>query len=178
VQGTAAREVGTQEFHLVSQYPPALQVNILGMRRDERHGQQLHARLLRCTSCLVIVTTPAGSDHVAPDILATLDDRCHVIPRQRIVAEVFTAIKTHMGIASEQGRIIQRRDITVAKLVQRPIMAQCRNNGIHLDDAALAGFGIDSAMHAVQEGSTGIGHLFLVIEAYRILVPDPFEWHT
>ena len=39
VQGAAAREMGAQKFHLVSQHAATLQVNILGMRRDKRYGQ-------------------------------------------------------------------------------------------------------------------------------------------
>jgi len=113
-----------------------------------------------------------------PDILAALDHRGNVVPRQLTITEDFTTVETHMGITPKQGGIVQRWDITVTKLVQRPVVTQRRDDGIHLDDAALAGFGADPAMHPVQQGATGIGDLVQMIEAHRILIANPFEWHT
>ena len=130
MQGTAAREVGTQEFHLVGQHAPALQVNILGMCRDERHSKQLHAGLLRCTSRLVVVATPTGRDDITPDILTSLNCRRHMVTGKITMTKCFTAIKTNMGITFKQGRVVEWRHIPVAKLVKGAIMALCRNKGV------------------------------------------------
>src|SRR5690606_6657465 len=47
VQRARAREMRQQVLHLVREHPPALQVDVLGVGRRERHRDQLEAGLLR-----------------------------------------------------------------------------------------------------------------------------------
>ena len=126
----------------------------------------------------MVITTPTGSDDIVPDILATLDHRGDMVAGQVVVTEGLTAIKTHVGITFEQGRIIQRWDVAVTELAQGAVMSQRRNNGVHLNKTAAAGFRTDAAVYPVQQGATGIGNLLQMVEAHRVLVADPLERHT
>ena len=46
VQRRVPREMRAQVFHLVGEHAPAFQEDVLGVGRRERHGDQLHLRLL------------------------------------------------------------------------------------------------------------------------------------
>ena len=72
VQRAAARKVRQQVFHLVRQDAAALQIDVFRIGRRERHGDQLHARLLGRSPRLRVVAAAASRDDVHPRIAAAL----------------------------------------------------------------------------------------------------------
>ena len=79
VQRAAARKVGQQILHLVGQYAPALQENVLGVSRGERYRDQLHFGLFGRAPGFFVVAATAGRDHVGPRIDPTLAERSNMI---------------------------------------------------------------------------------------------------
>ena len=178
MQGAAAREMGTQELHLVGEHPAPLQIDIFRMRGRERHSQQLHGRLFRAAPCLVIIAAPAGGNDVVPGIGATLDDRGDMITGEGLRMKPVPAVQTEMRIASEQGGVVERWYIMITCLCQCMIVAIGGNNRIDLDHTSETALRIDAPVYPVQQAAAGIGHLPKVIKPYRILVMQPFQWHS
>ena len=82
VQRARAREVREQVLHLVGEHAPALEVDVLGVARRERDGDQLQLRLLGRAPGLEVVAAAAGGDHVVPGIAPAARQRRDVIARQ------------------------------------------------------------------------------------------------
>ena len=68
VQRARAREVRQQVLHLIREHAAALQIDVLGIRRRERHGDELEPRLFRRAAALVVVAAAAGRHDVGPDV--------------------------------------------------------------------------------------------------------------
>jgi hypothetical protein len=83
-----------------------------------------------------------------------------------------------VGIAFEQGRIIQGRHITITISGQYLVTAIGRDNGIYINPALAPGQGTNSAMHTVQQAAAAVRYLIKVIQAHRLLVIDPFQRHA
>src|SRR5690606_23177501 len=82
VQRTGAREMRQQVLHLVGQHAAALQINVLRIRRGERHGDQLQAGLFGRAPSLQIVAATAGGHDVRPRVPTALAQRTDVVARQ------------------------------------------------------------------------------------------------
>ena len=78
-QNTVSREMGQKKLHLVIEDLTPLQVNVLSMCGAKGDSQQFHTCLLRCATCLVVITTFAGSDDVYPAVLTTLTQGVNMI---------------------------------------------------------------------------------------------------
>ena len=63
-----------EELHLIGQHALALQIDVFGMGRAERHGEQGHARLFRGVTRLVIVAALTRRDHIGPAVRAAAAD--------------------------------------------------------------------------------------------------------
>jgi hypothetical protein len=126
----------------------------------------------------VIIATSARSNHIGPDIQPVPADRRDVIPRQVARLEALPAVHTQVGIALEQRWIIQGRDVTIAVSGQYLVTAVGRDNGIDINPALAPGYGANSAVHTIQQAATTVGHLIKVIQTHRVLVIDPFQWHS
>src|SRR5258708_9382268 len=72
VQRARTWEVREQIFHLVREHPPPLEENIFRIGRRERHGDELHLRLLGRARGLLVVAPPAGPYDIGPDVDAPL----------------------------------------------------------------------------------------------------------
>ena len=96
-----------QKLHLVSQDFASLEVNVLGVCRGEGNREQLHTRLLRCLTRLVVIAAFAGGDHVGPDIQPTLADRFYMVARQQEVGKAIAAIKAQVLVPPEQGLVAE-----------------------------------------------------------------------
>ena len=107
-----------QELHLVCQYPFSLQIDIFSMRRGKGYRQQLHTRLLRCSTGFVIIAPFTGRYDVVPGVAAIKADWGNMIPGQELVLKPVSTVEAYMGISFEQGRIIQWRRISFARLEQ------------------------------------------------------------
>src|SRR5690606_11755426 len=68
VQRARARDVREQVLHLVGEHPPALEVDVFGVSRGERYGDELQAGLFRRSSTLVVVAAAAGGGDVVPGV--------------------------------------------------------------------------------------------------------------
>ena len=64
--------MGLKKFHLIGQDAATLQIDILGVCRHERNGQQLYARLFRGAAGLVVIAPLAGRHHIVPCIQPAL----------------------------------------------------------------------------------------------------------
>ena len=80
--GRVPREMRAQIFHLVREHAPALEEDVLGIGRCERHGDELHLRLLGRARRLQVVAAAAGRDDVRPHVATTLAEGPDVIARQ------------------------------------------------------------------------------------------------
>ena len=116
MQRTAAREVREQVLHLVGQHAPSLQEDVFGVGGRERHGDELHLRLLRRARGLGVVAAAAGRDHVVPGVLAALAERTHVVARQLRRRKALRAVQAQVAVAAEQRLVVQRRDVVVARV--------------------------------------------------------------
>ena len=73
-QGATARKVVEQKLHLVCEYFARLQVNVFGVRRHERNGEQFHARLLGRLPRFAVVAVAASRNDIAPSVFAAKKD--------------------------------------------------------------------------------------------------------
>jgi len=177
-QHTVAGEVGEKEIHLVGQDLLALEIDVLGMGGREGNGQKLHARLLRCTTGLVVVAALAGGYHVDPGIFTVLAQGFDVVPGKVPVQETATAVQADILIAPEQCPVGKGRGIPAIEFVGVGVGALGGQNGIDRDPGAKPAVGIDPAMELVQDRPEGIGDLAEYQIPGRILVTDPFQRHA
>ena len=108
------------------------------MRGGEGYRQKFHSSLFGSTPGLVIIAALAGRHDIIPGIGAAEADRGDMIPGQVSILKPVTAIEANMGIALEQGSIVQWRGISFSGLEQRPGISSRGDDGIDLNDAALA----------------------------------------
>ena len=100
-----------QEFHLIGQVTPALQVDVFSVSGRERYGQQFYSSLFRCASGFVVITALAGSDHIHPAIRATLAQWFYMVPRQQEIGELLATVQAQALVAAEQGLVAQGRSV-------------------------------------------------------------------
>src|SRR6185312_16997266 len=82
VQRARAREVRQQILHLIREHTPALEEDVLRVSRGERHGDELHLRLLRRARGLLVIAAAACSHDIGPDVEAALAERPDVVARE------------------------------------------------------------------------------------------------
>ena len=137
--GLERGKVSDQIFHLIREHAPALQEDVLRIGRRERHGQELHAGLLRRARCLGIVAAAAGRHHVAPGVLAAAAERRDMVARQEAVREAGAAVQAEVRVAPEQRLVVERRRIGAAPQISGIAgMPQRGDDGIDVDDGAQA----------------------------------------
>ena len=73
-----------------------------GAKRD---GEQLHTCLLGGPARLEIVAALTGGNDINPTVLTTLAQRVNVIPGQKEIWKLLTAVETQALVAPEQGLI-------------------------------------------------------------------------
>jgi len=176
VQGAVTREVGQQKFHLVGEHPLSLQVNILGMCRHKRNGEQRHVRLFRLLSGLVVVAALAGRNHIFPAIHAATRERGDMVARQLARLETPATIQAQVRVTGKKGGITEWRSVMIARLDQAMVLALRGDNGIHLDDASMPGDRVVPTVHMVQRYPAGIGNLAKVVETDSVFITDPLQW--
>lgn len=175
MQRTATGEMGEQEFHLIGKYTVALQVNVFGVRRDERNRKQLHMGLLRGAPSLMVVAALAGSDDIFPVIAAALGDGANMVTGKLVAMKALATIQTKIGVAAKQGAVVQRRDISLMGTV---IGAERSYDGVDFNGAAVACFGIDSTTNTIKQRATGIGNLAGMIKSHSLLIVEPLQRQT
>src|ERR1700716_4143414 len=67
VQWARTWEVREQILHLVREHPPPLEENIFRISGRERHGDELHLRLLGRSRGLLVVAPADGRYDIGPD---------------------------------------------------------------------------------------------------------------
>jgi len=71
--------------------------------------RQLHTRLLRRARRLGVIAAATRRHHIFPGIVPAAAERRHMIPRQQAISEPRAAVQAQIGIAAEQGLIVERR---------------------------------------------------------------------
>lgn len=167
--------MGAQELHLVRQHAAALQIDVLGVGRNERDREQLHPGPLGSPAGLLVVAPLAGGDHVLPLVRPAQAQGTDMVAGQLAALERVAAVQAQPGIALEQGRVVQRRRVGVA---QQVVAAVGRDNGVEGEDGAPTGDGVVPAAHAQDVLPADIGHLSRIMQANGLLVPDPLQRHS
>ena len=129
-------------------------------------------------AAFVIVAAAARRHDVRPDVAPAAADRRDVVARELRGAELQTAVHAQVRVALEQRAVVQRRRVALAVALERVRIAVRRDDRVHLDDAAIAGFRAVAAADPVQRRAAGVGHLAAVIERRGDAVVDPLEWHS
>ena len=170
--------MGAQKFHLVGQDSPALQINVFGVGRGERHRQQFHAGLLGGAAGLVVVAAHARGYHVVPVVGAALAERGNVVPGQTPVGKLAAAIQADAGVALEQRQVVQRRHIAVAHFHYRLIVAMGGDDGIDVHATAASAHPVETAAHAHRIGAAGVSHLPEALQRDGALEVHPLQRHA
>ena len=79
MQRAVAGEMGQQKFHLVSQNPPAREINVLRMRWYEGNGNKFHFRFFRCQVTLMVIAALASRNTVFPVVRTPAAQRLYMI---------------------------------------------------------------------------------------------------
>ena len=113
---TGPREMRPKELHLISQDAATLEEDVFRVIRRERDGQQLHARLFRRAARLVVVAALAGGDHVVPVVAAAAAQGSDMLAGELAGGKALAAVHAHVGVALEQGMVVERRHVVLARL--------------------------------------------------------------
>ncbi len=175
MEWAGARKVSEQKLHLIGKHTTSLQVDVLGVSRRKRDGEELHPCLLRRMSRLVVVAALTGSDDVRPTIRSTAADRGDVVSGQFAVDELVTTIQAKMAVALEQSRVAQRRNIAAVQGVIRALRGE---NRINLHNTASPRACVNAAAHAIDRRAAGIGDLARVVELDGLLLTNPLQGHA
>ena len=178
MQRTGARNVRKQVLHLVGKDPATFEINILGIRWRKRHRDQLHGRLLRRPATLVVIAAPAGGSDVVPGILAAEGQRCDVIAGQVARLEPHCAIEAKVGVALEEGAIVQGWHVPIPDERQALAGAFSRDDRVDVDLAAAAVKRTVATEYRVQPGTAGIRNLLGMVKTNRFAVVDPLKRHS
>jgi len=108
VDATLAGDVAGEEVHLIGQDVPIAEDQVLGLIRNMRRIEELHARLLRSATGLALVTRATGGDDVHPDIATTLDHGYDVVAGQSLAGEGMAAVATSVAVALEEFAVRER----------------------------------------------------------------------
>jgi hypothetical protein len=85
------------------------QRQILCMIRAVGKRQQLHVCLTGQATALTGIASLTGRNHVGPLIPTTSGKGNHMVPAQRDVVKVMTAVQANVSISSKQSAIGERR---------------------------------------------------------------------
>src|SRR5438270_12554999 len=91
-QSRVGRDVLLQELHLIRQDAAVGEDQVLGLVRDVRRIEELHAAFLRQAVAFMAVAVPAGGHHVHPRVAAAARERRDVVASQAEVVELAGAI--------------------------------------------------------------------------------------
>src|SRR4030065_731586 len=86
------------------------------------------------------------------------------------------AVQAQVRVTGKQGGITERRGVVIARLDQAMVLALRGDYGIHLDDAAMPGDRVVSAVHMVQRYPAGIGTWGRLLESNTFFKADPLQW--
>jgi hypothetical protein len=177
-QGAAAGEMGTQELHLVGKNISSLQIDVFRMSGCKWDGEQFHARFFRGSSRLVVVATDTGGDHIVPVVGSFLAQWPHVVTGEVPLRKTLATVEADVAVPLEECMVVERRGVVTPHLLQCFAGAQGGNDGVDLDDALSAGFGVDSTVNTVQYPTALVGDLVEEIEPHRIPIVDPLQGHA
>ena len=178
MQWTGARDVREQVLHLVGEYPPPLEVDVLGIVRRKRNGNELHGSLLRRPAAFVVIAAPAGGRDVVPDIEPALRQRRNVVARQITRWKLLRAIQAKIRVSLEQRAVIEWRNIFVANEGETLASSLRRNYRMDFDLAAATVKGVVAAENGVQRRAAGVGNLRTMVEPNSLPIVDPLEGHS
>ena len=167
-----------QEFHLIGQNAPALEINIFRIGRCKGHCDQLHAGLFRRLASLMVIAAPASCDDIGPSVHAALAQRPDMITRQFPGHERGRAIHAEIRIAAEESLVIKRRYIAITPGGAAACLSDRSHDGIDFNHAAHAGGRADAAVNPIQESPAGVSNLLSVVQADGVPVVNPLQWHA
>ena len=170
----ASWEMRAQKVHLIRQNTLALKIDIFCMGRRERDRQQLHTRLFRRTSSLVIVTTLAGCYHVLPQILSAVRNWCDVVTGQFTGDKSLTTVQTNLSITLEQCAISQRWHVAEGQCL---VGTMRRQNCTDFNFAANSRARVYSSSESVNTLPQAISNTSGMIKPNSVLIIDPLQRH-
>ena len=178
MQWTCARDVGEQVLHLVGENPPSFQVDVLGIVRRKRNGNQLHHGLFRRPAAFMVVASPACGRNVVPDVEPALGQGRNVVTRQVTRRKLLRTVQAKIRVSFEQRAIVERRNVLVAGGGKTLAGSLGCDDRIDFDLAAAAVEGVVAAVYRVKRGAACIRDLLVMIEPNGLPLVDPLERHS
>src|SRR6516164_11588667 len=99
----------------------------------------------------LVVAAPAGRHHVGPDVRTALAEGTDVIARQLARGKSLGAVHAEIGITAEQGLVVQRRHVVVARVAWVTGVTHGRDDGVDFEHRATPGARIGAAVQLIEK---------------------------